>query len=202
MDEEEAGVITIDCFGSYIGTDLPLPCLTFVQLNDEGMTGVCQADIGATLTQIMVGSLGDRPGFVSNTDVDTSTDTVIHYHCLSATRMEGPNAAAEPYILRNHMGGYRSVACQVRLKVDRTVTLASHRPFDRMLAFRTSIIRNTNDEHICRTQVDTKGIDTKKMQRETLSSTGHRVLFYGDWKDEIRDLSNLLGFEVIEEGKR
>jgi hypothetical protein len=38
------------------------------------------------------------------------------------------------------------------------------------------------------------------MQRETLSDTGHRVLFYGDWLDEVRDMGQLLGFEIVEEG--
>ena len=209
MEEEDANVITISCFGLYIGTDLPLPCLAFVQLNDEGMAGVCQADINATLTQLMIGYIGDRPGFVANTFVDTATDTVTYSHCLAATKMGGVCGEAEPYILRDHMGDYRSVCLQVRMKVGKKVTVGSFRPFDRMLISTPEIVGNIHlfslpfsffDEHNCRTQVVTKGVDTKKMMRETLSDTGHRVLFYGDWLDEVRDMGKLLGFEIVEEG--
>ena len=56
------------------------------------------------------------------------------------------------------------------------------------------------NEHNCRTQIVTKGVDTKKMMRETLSDTSHRVLFYGHWLDEVRDMGQLLGFELVEEG--
>jgi len=209
MQEEDAHVITISCFGLYIGTDLPLPCLAFVQLNDEGMAGVCQADINATLTQLMVGYIGDRPGFVANTWVDTATDTVTYAHCLAATKMAGGDGEAEPYILRDHMGDYRSVCFQVRMQVGKRVTVASFQPFDRMLISTPEIVGNIHlfslpfsffDEHNCRTQIVTKGVDTKKMMRETLSDTGHRVLFYGDWLDEVRDMGKLLGFELVEEG--
>lgn len=209
MEEEDASVITISCFGLYIGTELPLPCLAFVQLNDEGMAGVCQADISATLTQIMIGYIGDRPGFVANTFVDTATDTVTYSHCLAATKMEGVEGEAEPYILRDHMGDYRSVCLQVRMQVGKKVTVGSFRAFDRMLISTPEIVGTVHlaspplshfDEHNCRTQVATKGIDTKKMQRETLSDTGHRVLFYGDWLDEVRDMGKLLGFDIVEEG--
>jgi len=202
MREEDASVITIDCFGSYIGTDLPLPCLAFVQLNDEGMAGVCQADIRATLTQVMIGYIGDRPGFVANTSVDTATDTVHYSHCLGATKMEGVNGESEPYILRDHMGDYRSVCLQTKMEVGKKVTVASFEPFSRMLISTPTIVGNTNREHDCRTQIDTKGVDTKRMQRETLSDTGHRVVFYGDWLDEVRDMGNLLDFEVFVEGER
>jgi hypothetical protein len=209
MGEEDANVITIACFGLYIGTDLPLPCLAFVQLNDEGMAGVCQADISATLTQIMIGYIGDRPGFVANTFVDTATDTVAYSHCLAATKMEGVDGEAEPYLLRDHMGDYRSVCFQVRMQVGKKVTVASFRPFNRMLISTPQIVGDVHlsrppfppyDEHNCRTQVVTKGVDAKKMMRETLSDTGHRVLFYGDWLDEVRDMGRLLDFEIFEEG--
>jgi L-fucose isomerase-like protein len=142
MEEEEANVITISCFGLYIGTDLPLPCLAFVQLNDEGLAGVCQADINATLTQLMIGYIGDRPGFVANTFVDTATDTVTYSHCLAATKMEGVAGDAEPYILRDHMGDYRSVCLQVRMKVGKKVTVGSFRPFNRMFISTPEIVGN------------------------------------------------------------
>jgi len=209
MEEEDADVITIDCFGLYIGTDLPLPCLAFVQLNDEGMAGVCQADIRATLTQVMISYIADRPGFVANTFVDTATNTVTYAHCLAATRMEGINNEAEPYILRNHMGDYRSVCFQVRMQRDKEVTVGSFQPFNQMLISTPKIIGNVHlsnlqfsyfDEHNCRTQVVTRGVDTKKIMRETLSDTGHRVVFYGNWLDEVRDIGKFLDFEIVEEG--
>ncbi len=203
IEEERARGIaeSIFCLRS---DDMPLPCLTIAQLNDDGLIGTCQADLAACLTQLMIGYIAEKPGFVANVHVDTARNLLGLAHCVSPTKMDGVNSEPEPYVLRNHMGLYRSVAVDVRMRVGQKVTVASFVPFEKMLIYTGVIVGNVNQpHHDCRTYVAIKVKDAKRILknylREDLPGLGHKVLFYGDWVEEVQDLGQLLGFDVINE---
>ncbi len=63
LKEEDAQAITEHgiCMGR---GPYPLPCLAFTMLNDEGLAGICQLDLSSTITQLLIGYLADRPGFI------------------------------------------------------------------------------------------------------------------------------------------
>ena len=118
--------------------------------------------------------------------------------------MDGIEGEHEPYILRNHAGAYESVCLQVKMRIGQRVTVAKFVPFlhfvrgqvSRMLISTGEIIGNVDTERACRTHVQTKVKDAKKMLKN-YSGGLHRVLFYGDWVEEIEDMGKLLGFEVV-----
>ena len=72
-----------------------------------------------------------------------------------------------------------------------------------MYVFTGIIESNIEPERDCRTSIAIKIGNAKRLLRNSLSEEhpltpgGHRVLFYGDWVDEIEDLGQLLGFEVV-----
>ena len=113
------------------------------------------------------------------------------------------NAEADTYAFRNHQGLYRSTCLNVQMEVGQTVTIAQFVPFDRMYAFTGVIDSNVSPQRDCRTSVAIKVASAKRLLRNSLSKEhpltpgGHRVLFYGDWVDEIEDLGQLLGFDVV-----
>ena len=65
------------------------------------------------------------------------------------------------------------------------------------------------DDRGCRTQVVTEVENAREVFAkwgadvlpDDMMTLLHRVLFYGDHADNIRDLSHLMGFDVLEEGK-
>ena len=83
------------------------------------------------------------------------------------------------------------------------MTIAQFVPFDRMYVFTGTIDSNIDPQRDCRTSVAIKVANAKRLLRNCLRAEhpltpgGHRVLFYGDWVDEIEDLGQLLGFEVV-----
>jgi len=63
MGDAQADAVTVDCLGLYYGGALfAYPCLGFFQLNNEGSTGVCEADVDATLTQLVIRYLAAARG--------------------------------------------------------------------------------------------------------------------------------------------
>jgi len=204
MEEENAQVLAEGTFCMARKTDIPFACLVLAQLDDEGLAGVCQADLGATLTKLMVGYIADKPGFVANLHADTAENLVGLAHCTAPTKMDGPKNEAESYVIRNHQGLYVSVSLDVRMKVGQKVTIASFDPPNRILAYTGVIASNINVPHRnCRTYVAVKVEDANKLLKNYMCldypSTGHKVLFYGDWTEEIRNLAQILELEFINE---
>ena len=208
LKEEDAQAITEHgiCMGR---GPYPLPCLAFTMLNDEGLAGICQLDLSSTITQLLIGYLADRPGFIGHIHIDTARNLIGMSHDFSATRLGGwSNPEADTYAFRNHQGLYRSTCLNVQMEVGQTVTIAQFVPFDRMYAFTGVIDSNVSPQRDCRTSVAIKVASAKRLLRNSLSKEhpltpgGHRVLFYGDWVDEIEDLGQLLGFEVVNDMER
>lgn len=199
MNEEHAQAFTINCLGMFHQKRLPAyPCLAFAKLNDIGLTGVCEADVDSTLTQIMLTYAFGVPGFVSDPVIDTAKNTVIHAHCVSATRMDGPTGPRAPYIIRSHMEDNKGASLQVKMRLQQAITCAKLVDLDTMLVSTGTIVDNPDCDRGCRTKITTTVADARKM----LNNYGgglHRVIVYGDRVNAIKDLATLLKFKVVEE---
>lgn len=200
LEEENTSAITINCLGLFRQGALPAyPCLAFSRLNDEGLTGVCEADLDSTLTQLIVGYIAKKPGFVSDPVIDTATNTVIHAHCVAATRMDGPANEPAPYIVRSHLEDDKGASLQVLMRVGQKVTVAKLVGLNIMLISTGEIIANPDVDRGCRTKITTKVPNARKML-DNWSGGLHRVIFYGDWVEDVINLGKLLSYNVVSEG--
>ncbi len=199
MNEEHAQAATINCLGMFKEKRLPAyPCLAFAKLNDVGLTGVCEADVDSTLTQMMFTYAFGVPGFVSDPVVDTSNNTVIHAHCVSATRMDGPAGPRAPYIIRSHLEDNKGASLQVKMRLNQAITCAKLMNLDTMLISTGTIIDNPDVDRGCRTKITTKVADARKVMNN-YSGGLHRIIVYGDRVNAVRDLAVLMQFKVVEE---
>ena len=77
--------------------------------------GICQLDLSSTITQLLIGYLADRPGFIGHIHIDTARNLIGMSHDFSATRLGGwSNDEADDYAFRNHQGLYRSTCLNAR----------------------------------------------------------------------------------------
>lgn len=198
LRQENAEVITIDCLGGFQRSELPAyPCVAWTLLNDAGRVGVCEADWETTITQAIFQYLTGKPGFVSDPVIDTHTNTVIHAHCVSATKMDGPEGESAPYIIRSHMEDNRGVSVQVKMRVGQNITLA--KLAGGKMRISTGTIRdNPENARGCRTKVTTEVTDADRLLHN-YSGGLHRVLVYGDHVQAMKRMGRLVGFEVVEE---
>jgi hypothetical protein len=183
-------------------------CLTFSKLNDLGMVGACEGDMDSTLTMLMFNYAYGIPGFISDPVIDASENALIHFHCTSATKMDGPAGERLPFTIRNQSDSEQGVSLEVENRIGQDVTCAKFINLDSMLISTGKIYKITHDELGCRTQFWTKVADARNMYQnwgEDILKGGtmallHRVVFYGDYMNDMKNLGVLMGFNVVEEG--
>ena len=88
IQEKAQAICSVHCMGN------PRGCLTFSKLNDLGFVGACEGDIDSTLTMLMFAYAFGVPGFITDPVIDTAKNAMVHFHCTSATKMDGPQRAS------------------------------------------------------------------------------------------------------------
>lgn len=183
-------------------------CLTFSKLCDLGLVGACEGDMDSTLTMLMFNYAYGIPGFITDPVFDESENALIHFHCTSATKMDGPSGKRLPFTIRNQSDSEQGVSLEVENRIGEDVTCAKFINLDSMLISTGKIYKITRDELGCRTQFWTKVADARKMYHNwgagilkggTMALL-HRVVFYGDHMDDMKNLGVLMGFNIVEEG--
>ncbi len=202
VSDKKADAVTMDCLGMfYTGRVTAYPCLSHFQMNNDGGTGVCEADLNSTCTQLLMRYLTGRPGYVSDPVIDTSKNAIIYAHCVAANRVFGPKGKANPYLIRSHAEDRKGASVQSLMPLGELVTtLEIDVPLKKMVLHSAKTVENIDEAKACRTklaaQTDARAI------LDNWDLGWHRVTVYGDWRREALDLARLLGVvQVIEEDK-
>ena len=185
-------------------------CLAFSKLNDLGLVGACEGDMDSTLTMLMFGYAFGKPGFVTDPLFDVSRNAVIHAHCVSSSKMDGPAGERAPFMLRSHRDDNHGAAVEVDLRVGQQITCAKIVNLDTLLLSAQKIIEIPDfDDRGCRTQITCEVADARKMlqnwgsgavEKEGMMTLLHRVVFYGNHVENAGYLAQLTGMKVVMEG--
>ena len=184
-------------------------CLTFSKLNDLGLVGACEGDMDSTLTMLIFSYAFGIPGFISDPLFDTSKNAVIHAHCTSTTKLDGPNGQRAPFLIRTQCDSNAGVSLEVQMRVGQEITCAKLANLDTMLISTGKIIELTDfHDRGCRTQITTEVSDARRMAQNwgsgvlgnEMMTLLHRVVFYGNRLQSVRDLAPLMQLKVVEEG--
>lgn len=203
MIRQKAQAITSSaCMGT------PRGCLTFSKLNDLGLVGACEGDIDSTLTMLLAAYAFGVPGFITDPVIDTAKNAMIHFHCTSATKMDGPGGKRLPFVLRNQTDTGGGVAVQAENRIGQAVTCAKLVNLDTMLVCPGKITEISTSPMACRTQFTQSVRDARQLFlnwsagafQGGIMAMLHRVVFYGDYAKAMQELGDLMGFKVIEEG--
>ncbi len=199
---EEANAVTIDCLGGIHRGELPgYPCVAWSRLDDEGLYGVCQADLNCTMTQLLLTPFTGKPGFVFNAVFDAGRNQLIQSHCVAPTAMQGIGGPRSPYIVRSHLETGAGVSLQVLMPESGVVTVAAFEGPRRLRVSTAEVLGNVASEFGCRTQIRTRVSDAQRMMAGFSGGLGvHRVTFYGNYLDDVEKLGRMLAFEVVREG--
>jgi L-fucose isomerase-like protein len=199
--ENAQAIASCHCMGD------PRGCLTFSKLNDLGFVGGCEGDMDSTLTMLLFAYAFRVPGFISDPVVDIGKNALCHFHCTSATKMDGPNGARRPFAIRSQCDSKAGVALEVEHRVGQAVTCAKLVNLDAMLVTPGKILETSTHPMACRTQFAQSVPNAKQLflnYGRGLIHGGamamlHRAVFYGDFLEPLRDLGDLMSFKVIEE---
>jgi hypothetical protein len=210
MIDRNARAITIHCLGGIPIDKLGYPCLGFSKLNDLGLVGACEADMDSTLTMLMFGYAFVKPGFITDPLFDLAKNAVVHAHCLSATKMDGPTGQRAPFVIRTHRDDSRGASLAVELRIGQDITCAKLCNLDAMLLSAQKISEIPSfDDRGCRTQIVARVSDARKMlsnwgsgvlDKTDMMTMLHRVVFYGNHVENVEHLAQLMGLKVVMEG--
>jgi hypothetical protein len=207
LNEEEATVMTVDCYGTMWDKTIKLPaypCVGFSRLNNMGLGGICESDLRSAMTHILFQGLTGRPGFVSDPTVDEGKNSIILAHCLGTPRMDGPEKPAHPYKLRTIMERREGAVPQVEMRMGQKVTQALLvDPELSLIHYFTGEIVDTpvslEDDRGCRTKIAVRvDGDLSKLWRNW-SYGLHRLTVYGDITKELQFFCKFKDIKLVNE---
>jgi hypothetical protein len=202
MAEENATVMTVDCYGTMWDKTIKLPaypCIGFTRLNNIGLGGICESDLRSAMTHIIFQGLSGKPGFISDPTVDESNNSIILAHCLGTTKMDGPDGPAEPYKLRTVMERREGVVPQVFMRIGQKVTQALLVGTDNLLYFTGEIIDAPDIDRGCRTKITVKVDGDAETLWKNWSSGLHRQTCYGDITKELASFCKYKEIKMVNE---
>ena len=193
MEEEGCQGISMDCLGLVGDREIPTPpCLSWTHLLDNGLSGTCEADVNAVMSQEVCLKLLDKPGFIQDPVPETERGTLIGVHCVCATKLNGWDKPAEPFLLRSHSESDLGVAVQVLWRPEQEVTIMQMVGPEKMLLGKGRVIRNfdTPPAGGCRTSVELE-IDGPQDPCDTKGF--HHLFIYGDHVRQFKAYAQMYG---------
>ena len=202
LKKHQAMAITINCLGGFYGKHLTAyPCLGFVELLNTGLIGACEADLFSTVTLVAMKHLVGRPGYISDPVLDTSKRQIIYAHCVAATKMFGPASESNPFEILTHAEDNCGASVRSFLPLDyMTTTLKFHPGRREILCHRAKAVENVISDRGCRTKLAGQVVgDYEKLFTFWDQYSWHRVTFYGDLREPVKELAAALKFRFVDE---
>jgi len=216
MKEYDANAITTEGYGIFMNyKDEPIPSqgLPSSQFCTDGIVATSETLVDSLITQQFGLFITKSTGFNGDYVIDEDNNIVFIGHCECPFNPYGDDRKV-PYVIRNlpqypveeqEKGG----ACvQVNLPSNEVVTVAKFSVHDKKMSLFTGKTVSGDElfpgfeDILCRTKLAIE-VDAKKLlKRVDWQTFGvHRVAFFGDYRQEFKDLAKLIGFEVIEKDK-
>jgi len=213
LDEYGANAVTTEGYGVFMDyEDGPIPSqgLPSSQFCTDSVVATSETLVDSLVTQQLGLWVTGSTGFNGDYIVDPENGKAYIGHCECPFNPYGDERRV-PYVIRNlpqwpaeeqEKGG----ACvQVNLPADEPVTVAKVSVHDKKVALFTGktvsgeeLFRGW-DDILCRTKL---AIDTnaerlfEKLDWKAFGN--HRVAFYGDYRDQFKELTTLMGYEAVE----
>jgi L-fucose isomerase-like protein len=128
VKKEGLSAISMDClsFTMFGSLPLPIPCLAFARLRDEGITAACEADVPGMLASMFLEEISRKPSFMANVlSVDLQKSKFLFSHCVSPLKLDGVNSAPMRYRLHDYHNMGRGVVPEVEFPVGKEVIVGA-----------------------------------------------------------------------------
>ena len=176
------------------------PCICHSLLKDEGYPGGCEEDLNALLAMTIMQATARRPAFMGNPNMETDDLLRIH-HAVPALCMNGYGKPPLQYKLWAFTGqGFGG-----KLQVDFTqntepyVTLGRFNPqADTLSLKRGEVLRSEYDEVYCSPYYYIQMHDARGFMHQLASFGHHQVLVFGDHAPMLRQVAEVMGFNIME----
>ncbi|MCE5267353.1 MAG: hypothetical protein LLG00_05655 [Planctomycetaceae bacterium] len=202
LERHKAEAISINCLGGFYGGHLKAyPCLAFVELLNAGLVGACEGDIKSSVTMIAMKHLTGRPGFISDPVLDTAKRQIVYAHCVATTKPFGTGGPSNAYEILTHSEDRKGAAVRSLLPTGYMTTTLEIDPGRReILCHRAKAVENVIEDRACRTKLGCEVVgDMEKLFTFWDQFGWHRVTYYGDLWEPVKELAAALRFKFVAE---
>ena len=213
-DRYNCGTVTTEGYGifaRYKKGAIPSQGLASMQLSTEGsLAAPSECLIYSLISQQLGFNITGRKGFNGDYIIDHFNHVAYIGHCEGPLDSYGDERMC-PYIIRDLPQQYEKQCggcVAVKYPVNETVTVLGMSIYDKKLSVFTGqavsgrCLIEDFDNIYCRSKIavetNTKAL-LENVNWEIFNQ--HRVVFYGDFREEFRNLATLIGFEFIEDDK-
>lgn len=176
------------------------PCMCHSIMKDEGIPSGCEEDLNALMAMCIMQYLADRPAFMGNPNHETDELLRIH-HAVPALCMNGYGTKPLNYKLWAFTGQGFGGKLQVDFAENHAneVTLGRFNPAGDTICVKVGeVIRSEYDEVYCSPYYFIKMDDARTYMHNLAGFGHHQVLIFGDYMKQIKELSKIMGFKVLE----
>lgn len=204
-EQENCTAVTVDCLSLFYGNKMKAyPCLAFFEMLNQGKVGICEADVDSLLSVLIARHGMNRPGFVSDPSIDTSSNQIIYDHCVCSNRMTGyDDSRRSEYYIRSHAEDQKGASVQTMLPLSEALTTYRFNTDHHMMSIHSATaVGNVGLDRGCRTKLAAEANVRSIMMNWNQDIFGwHRVTVYGDWRDKLMNLARMKGARIVEEDR-
>jgi hypothetical protein len=210
IEEEGLDAISIDCLHFTLNSPLilPVPCLAFARLRDEGFTASCEADVCGLLSSMFLEMISERSSFFANVaEVDKQRSSTVLRHCAAPLKLMGPDSPQQPYRLHDYHGFGHGLVPKVEFPVGIDVTMGSYtKDLKGFLAWPGTTLTGIDDidepmfpgsdiQRFCanRVEIEIGGVDRFFQNIANL----HHIMVTGNYTEEIADIMAMENVNII-----
>lgn len=172
---------TIRCF-DLLSEIKTTGCLALAKLNDEGIIATCEGDVMAMVSMYLVKKHFNIPSFQANpARIDPVENKITLCHCTLPLNM------TSSYRFMTHFESKIGVGVKGELFTQDVTILRISKNMEDFFVGEGRIIRNLNEENLCRTQIEVAmNDDIGVLLRRPCGN--HHIVFYGHYKDRIIEI--------------
>jgi hypothetical protein len=176
------------------------PCLTHALLKDTGFPAACEGDVNALMAMMIEMYVSGKSVYMGNPFFDFENNTLRLKHSNCSLKMNGLEAEDTSYDIHSfaESGFGATLRHDFKLYKGNTCTVSRFDPSGmKILVTKGEVITGIGNEGFgCEQSVSLKIPDCQEFWRSSQNYGHHFSLVYGDYTREIRDLGDMMNFEV------
>jgi len=176
------------------------PCLTHALLKDNGLPAACEGDVNALMAMMLKMYISDKSVYMGNPFFNWDENTLRLKHSNCSLKMNGLSTPNTPYDIRSFAtdGFGATLRHDFKQHSGTPCTVGRFDPSGmKILVTKGEVIDGIATEgYGCEQSVTMKVPDCYELWRSSQNYGHHFALVYGDYTQEIRDLGDMMQFDV------
>ena len=176
------------------------PCLTHALLKDRGLPAACEGDVNALMAMMVEMYISDKAVYMGNPFFNYDDNTLRLKHSNCSLKMNGLDQPDTTYDIHSFAESGFGATLRHNFKENKgkTCTVARFDPSGmKILVSKGVLITGIGNEGFgCEQSVTIQVPDCRELWRASQNYGHHFSLVYGDYTQNIRDLGDMMNFDV------